>query len=147
VTNANNGTGSNGDGKPKDGAFVIDLSDYTEDSVLFPAAGDGMPWRGPINTPHKPNDPAHLQPVVTSDFKTRIFDLSDKKQRNDYDVVLSVVHSSESMMLYRDDLRWVEEKQSWMALIQWVENYHEDPKNSARAAYDRLRKRTGEDRS
>ena len=134
----NNGHGVNGDGKPKEGKFVVDLGDFGQD-VMFSRPGD-LPWRGPMGHIPREDDPQHLRPVVTSEFKTKIFDLSDSEQKEEYDLVLSVVHSSESMVIYRDDLRWVEENKNWVALIQWVENYNEDPKFSARQTFNRLHK-------
>lgn len=97
---------------------------YTE----MPGLG-GVPYRhydGDPTPMYRTGDPMSEQPVMRRQMHSRVFDLSDDKQRSEYDEILSnVVDRREQYRLSTENIQWCEKKSAFIAFLRWEERWLE----------------------
>ena len=98
------------------------------DYIEMPGIG-GLPYRHYAGEPppmYRTSDPMSEQPVARREMHSRVFDLSDDKQRAEYDEILSkVVDRREQFRLSTENIQWCEKKSAFIAFLRWEERWLE----------------------
>lgn len=96
---------------------------------LFPGY-DNIPFRlprgnQPLNL--KQDDPEHMQPKPVADAYAKVFNLSTKKDLEEYNEVWDKAAKG-TVLISREELQWSEKEQTFLAFLRWGELYLELPK-------------------
>lgn len=98
---------------------------------------DGIPYRhlqGDETPAYRTGDPMSEQPALRRQIHSKVFDLSDQEQLDEYNSVLSrVVDSSAEFRLSTEKLEWDADGKKYIAFLRWEQRWLEKPKRRSGA--------------
>lgn len=91
---------------------------------------DGIPHRASGIRYYKEKDPEHMRPQSAGRVHCEIFDISDVKQKNRYEIVISLAYSlakSGKAIITAIDRQFNQHTSSWLIYFEWIELFTYDP--------------------